>query len=143
MTDLKSKLLETDAFLNEVNERIARLEQQMRTLQPRIMTQSRALPNQYSTERLNTMLVELQNKRTDLLTKFKPTDRLISEIDQQIQTTRTALEKATSQTATEQATDLNPLRQTLDAELARARVDQAGAVSRRASLTAPGAGLRA
>lgn len=135
MTDLKSKLLETDAFLKEVNERIARLEQQMGTLQPRIVTQSRALPNQYSTERLNTMLVELQNKRTDLLTKFKPTDRLIGEIDQQIQTTRTALERATSQTATEQATDLNPLRQTLEAELARARVDQAGAVSRRASLT--------
>jgi uncharacterized protein involved in exopolysaccharide biosynthesis len=134
MTELKSKLLETEAFLSEVNERIARLEQQMRTLQPRIVTQSRALPNQYSAERLNTMLVELQNKRTELLTKFKPTDRLVREIDQQIQTTRAALEKATSQTATEQATDLNPLRQTLDTELARARVDQAGAVSRRASL---------
>jgi uncharacterized protein involved in exopolysaccharide biosynthesis len=136
MTELKSKLLETEAFLNEVNERIARLEQQMRTLQPRIVTQSRARPNQYSAERLNTMLVELQNKRTELLTKFKPTDRLVREIDQQIQTTRAALEKATSQTATEQATDLNPLRQTLDTELARARVDQAGAVSRRASLAA-------
>jgi len=135
MTELKAKLLETDAFLSEVNERIARLEQQMRTLQPRIVTQSRALPNQYSAERLNTMLVELQNKRTELLTKFKATDRLVREIDQQILTTRTALEKATNQTATEQATDLNPLRQTLDTELARARVDQAGAASRRASLT--------
>lgn len=135
MTDLKSKLLETDAYLKEVNERIARLEQQMRTLQPRIETQRRALPNQYSAERLNTMLVELQNKRTELLTKFRPTDRLVREIDQQIQTTRAALEKATSQTATEQATDLNPLRQTLDTELARARVDQAGAASRRSSLT--------
>ena len=135
MTELKSKLLETDAYLKEVNERIARLEQQMRTLPPRIVTQSRALPNQYSAERLNTMLVELQNKRTELLTKFKSTDRLVKEIDQQIQTTRTALEKATGQTATEQATDLNPLRQTLDTELARARVDQAGAASRRSSLT--------
>lgn len=135
MTELKSKLLETEAFLREVNERIARLEQQMKTLQPRIVTQSRALPNQYSAERLNTMLVELQNKRTELLTKFRPTDRLVKEIDQQIQTTRAALEKASTQTATEQATDLNPLRQTLDTELARARVDQAGAVSRQASLT--------
>src|SRR5258706_12098805 len=135
MTELKSKLLETDAFLNEVTERIARLEEQMRMLPARIVTQSRALPNQYSAERLNTMLVELQNKRTELLTKFKPNDRLVKEIDQQIQTTRAALEKATSQTATEQATDLNPLRQTLDAELARARVDQVGAASRQTSLT--------
>ena len=134
MTELKAKLLETEAFLKEVNERITRLEQQMGTLQPRIVTQSRALPNQYSAERLNTMMVELQNKRTELLTKFKPSDRLVKEVDQQIQTTRAALEKAISQTATEQATDLNPLRQTLDTELARARVDQAGAASRRASL---------
>jgi len=135
MTELKTKLLETDAFLEEVTERIARLEQQMRALPPRIVTQSRALPNQYSAERLNTMLVELQNKRTELLTKFRPNDRLVKEIDQQIQTTRAALEKATNQTATEQATDLNPLRQALDAELARARVDQGGAASRHTSLT--------
>ncbi len=71
MTDSKSKLLETEAFLKEVNERINLLEQQMRTLQPRIVTQSRALPNQYSAERLNTMLVELQNRRTQLLRRVK------------------------------------------------------------------------
>jgi uncharacterized protein involved in exopolysaccharide biosynthesis len=134
MTDAKSKLLETDTFLKEVNERIGLLQQQLRTLQPRIVTQSRALPNQYSAERLNTMLVELQNRRTQLLTKFKPTDRLVREVDQQIETTKAALEKATRDTATEQATDLNPLRQTTETELARARVDQAGAQARHTSL---------
>jgi uncharacterized protein involved in exopolysaccharide biosynthesis len=134
MTDGKSKLLETDAFLKEVDERINLLQQQMRTLQPRVVTQSRALPNQYSAERLNTMMVELQNRRTQLLTKFKPGDRLVKELDDQIQTTRNALEKASTETATEQATDLNPLRQTLAAELARAKVDQAGAQARHGSL---------
>jgi uncharacterized protein involved in exopolysaccharide biosynthesis len=134
MTEAKSKLFETEAFLKEVNERINRLEQQMRTLPQRIITQSRALPNQYSAERLNTMLVELQNKRTQLLSKFRADDRLVREVDKEINTTRAALEKASNQTATEQSTDLNPLRQTLDTELARARVDQAGAQARQASL---------
>lgn len=134
MTDAKSKLLETEAFLKEVNERSNRLEQQMRSLQPRIVTQSRALPNQYSAERLNTMLVELQNRRTQLLSKFRSDDRLVREVDKEISTTRAALEKASNQTATEQSTDLNPLRQTLEAELARARVDQAGAQARHSSL---------
>jgi uncharacterized protein involved in exopolysaccharide biosynthesis len=134
MTDAKSKLLETEVFLKEVSERINRLEQQMRTLQPRIVTQSRALPNQYSAERLNTMLVELQNRRTQLLSKFRSDDRLVHEIDKEIQTTKAALDKASNQTATEQSTDLNPLRQTLDMELARARVDQAGAQARHSSL---------
>jgi uncharacterized protein involved in exopolysaccharide biosynthesis len=134
MGDAKSKLLETEAFLKEVNERINRLEQQMRILPPRIVTQSRALPNQYSAERLNTMLVELQNRRTQLLSKFRSDDRLVRELDKEINTTKAALDKASNQTATEQSTDLNPLRQTLDMELARARVDQAGAQARHSSL---------
>jgi uncharacterized protein involved in exopolysaccharide biosynthesis len=134
MTDSKSRLLETDAFLQEVNQRIERLQQQLQATQPRIVTQSRALPNQYSAERLNTMLVELQNRRTQLLSKFRSDDRLVREVDKQIETTRAALEKATGQTATEQATDLNPLRQTIESELGKARVDQAGAQARQASL---------
>jgi len=130
LTDAKSRLLETKATLNELNERIAKLDQQLRTIHPRIVTQSRALPNQYSAEHLNTMIVELQNKRTQLLTKFRADDRLVKEVDQQIKTTRAALDKATTETATEESTDLNPLRQTLETEQARARVDQAGAQGR-------------
>lgn len=136
LTEAKSKLLETNAFLREVNDRIAKVQQQLETIQPRIVTQSRALPNQYSVERLNTMIVELQNRRTQLLTKFRPEDRLVKEVDQQIRTTRAALEKATGETVTEQSTDLNPLRQTLETERARARVDQAGAQGRQEMLAA-------
>lgn len=130
LTEAKSKLLETKAFLREVNDRIGKVQQQLQTLEPRIVTQRRALPNQYSAERLNTMIVELQNRRTQLLTKFRSDDRLVREVDQQIKTTRAALEKASKETSTEQSTDLNPLRQTLETELARARVDQAGAEGR-------------
>jgi uncharacterized protein involved in exopolysaccharide biosynthesis len=128
--DARGRMLETESLLREVTGKIERLEQQLKTVQPRIVTQSRALPNQYSAERLNTMIVELQNRRTQLLTKFRPEDRLVKEIDQQIATTRAALQKAVRETAVEQATDLNPLRQTLESELARARVDEAGARGR-------------
>ncbi|HEX9628527.1 MAG TPA: hypothetical protein VF961_00790, partial [Pyrinomonadaceae bacterium] len=75
-------------------------------------------------------------KRTQLLTKFRADDRLVREVDQQIRTTRAALDKATGETATEQSTDLNPLRQTLETEQARARVDQAGAQGRQEMLAA-------
>ncbi|MEK6279129.1 MAG: Wzz/FepE/Etk N-terminal domain-containing protein [Acidobacteriota bacterium] len=134
LAEAKSRLLETKAFLSEVNDRIAKVEQQLQTLEPRVVTQRRAVPNQYSAERLNTLIVELQNRRTQLLTKFRPDDRLVREIDQQIQTTRAALEKASKETTTEQSTDLNPLRQTLETELARGRVDQAGALGRHQAL---------
>jgi len=134
LAEAKSRLMETRAYLREVTDRIAKVEQQLQNLQPRIVTQSRTLPNQYSAERLNTLIVELQNRRTQLLTKFRPDDRLVKEVDQQIKTTRAALEKASNEIATEQSTGLNPLRQTLETELARGRVDQAGAEGRQEML---------
>ena len=132
--EAKSKLLESETAVNESTNRIKRIEQQLASTPARIVTQSKSIPAQYSAERLNTMMVELQNKRTQLLTKFRPDDRLVREVDEQIRTTREALAKAESQTATEQATDLNPLRQGLETELSRARLEQIGAQARRDTL---------
>jgi uncharacterized protein involved in exopolysaccharide biosynthesis len=134
--EAKAKLLESEAAVNESTNRIKRIEQQLAVTPKRIVTQSKSLPAQYSAERLNTMMVELQNRRTQLLTKFRPDDRLVREVDEQIRTTKAALAKAESQTATEQATDLNPLRQTLETELSRARLEQTGAQARRDTLGA-------
>ena len=133
--EAKSKLLESETALNEATNRIARVEQQLAAIPKRVITQSRQLPNQYSAERLNTMMVELQNRRTQLLTKFRPEDRLVREVDEQIRTTREALMKAEQKTSVEEATDLNPLRQTLETELSRARLDQTGARARRETLS--------
>ena len=133
--EAKAKMLEADAALSEATNRIARVEQQLAPIPKRVITQSRQLPNQYSAERLNTMMVELQNRRTQLLTKYRPDDRLVREVDEQIRTTRDALARAEQKTSVEEATDLNPLRQTLETELSRARLDQAGAKARRDTLT--------
>jgi len=129
--EAKTKLLESETAFNEATNRIKRIEQQLATTPKRIVTQSKSIPAQYSAERLNTMMVELQNRRTQLLTKFRPDDRLVREVDAQIRTTREALARAESQTATEQQTDLNPLRQTLETEFSRARLEQTGAQARR------------
>lgn len=133
--EAKSKMLESETALNEATNRISRIEQQLGSIPKRVVTNSRQIPNQYSAERLNTMIVEFQNRRTQLLTKFRPDDRLVREIDDQIRITREALNKAEHKTAIEESTDLNPLRQTLEAELARARLEQTGARARRDSLS--------
>ena len=133
--EAKSKMLESETALKEASDRIARIEQQLAAMPKRVVTQSRQLPNQYSAERLNTMIVELQNRRTQLLTKFRPDDRLVREIDDQIRNTREALSHAEGKTAVEEATDLNPLRQMLETELSRARLDQTGARARRGTLS--------
>lgn len=133
--EAKANLLASEAAVNEATHRIKRVEQQLASMPERVITQSRSLPNQFSAERLNTMMVELQTRRTQLLTKFKPDDRLVKEVDEQIRITRDALEKAERKSAIEEATGLNPLRQTLETELARARLDQSASMARRATLT--------
>jgi len=110
--EAKSNLMASDAAVNEATQKIKRVEQQLASMPERVVTQSRQIPNQFSAERLNTMMVELQTRRTQLLTKFKPDDRLVREVDEQIRITREALEKAERKSAVEEATGLNPLRQT-------------------------------
>ncbi len=133
--EAKASLLASEAAVNEATQKIKRVEQQLASMPERVLTQSRSLPNQYSAERLNTMMVELQTRRAQLLTKFNPEDRLVREVDEQIRITREALDKAERKSAVEEATGLNPLRQALETELARARLEQSAAMARRATLT--------
>jgi uncharacterized protein involved in exopolysaccharide biosynthesis len=134
MAEARSRHLESVGSIKDASERIARLQQQLSRLPARVATQSRSLPNQYSLERLSTMLVELRNKRTQLLTRFKPEDRMVREVDQQLNDTAAALAEARQANSVEQSSDINPLRQTLETELAKERLQLAGQQARRDDL---------
>ena len=69
------------------------------------------------------MLVELQNKRTQLLSKFRADDRLVVEASQEIADTQAALDNAKKQTGTDQATDVNPVHQALELDIAKEQAD--------------------
>src|SRR5579862_578561 len=84
LMELQASLKEAEAGLAANTRKITQLREQLASSNPRITTQARVVPNQYSVERLNTMLVELQNRRTEMAAKFQPQDRLIQEIDKQI-----------------------------------------------------------
>jgi polysaccharide biosynthesis protein PslE len=117
VTDLQAAYRQADAEAKDAQARNQVLEQQVSAAPPRITTQSRTLPNQYSTEQINTILVQLRNKRTELLLKYNPSDRLVEEVDQQIAQTVAALDQTRADLSKEEATDVNPLRQTLQTEL--------------------------
>jgi uncharacterized protein involved in exopolysaccharide biosynthesis len=80
------------------------------------------------------MLAELQNRRTLLLSKFRPDDRMVLEADQEISDTQAALEKATKLTGVEQSTDVNPIHQTLEIDSAKQQAELAGLLDRRQTL---------
>jgi uncharacterized protein involved in exopolysaccharide biosynthesis len=136
LTELQAVRSENDRARRANALRVAQLRRQISKLGTRITTQARVAPNQYSVERLNTMLVELQNKRTEFAVKYQPGDRLIKELDQQIADTRKALGEANGKIAVEETTDVNPLRQSLEAELAKAELNETEYRSRADSLAA-------
>jgi uncharacterized protein involved in exopolysaccharide biosynthesis len=113
INDAQTELRATDAQISEASERIGTEVGQLKSIPSRQQTQERTLPNDYSVERLNTMLAELQNKRTTLLTKYTPEDRLVQEADRQIADTKTALNNARQMTSQEHSTDVNPVWQSV------------------------------
>ncbi len=135
-TETQARLNDLNGQIKETDERIAEIEKHLAATESRVSTHSRIMPNQESVERFNTMLVDLRNRRINLLTKFQPEDRLVKEVDEQIRTTTEALAKATRTTYSEQASDLNPLRQSLESELNKARIEQAGRYPLRENLAA-------
>ena len=124
--DLQVALHQSEAELQETGRRMEAIRPKLDTMAQRIPTQSRRLPNQYSVERLNTMIAELQNRRTEMLTKYRGADRNVTQLDQQIADTTRALDEARTRVTTEDQTDVNPLRQSLEAELTREQGTDAG-----------------
>ena len=124
--ELQTSLHLAEAELKDTSQRIDSIRPRLQAMAQRVGTVERRVPNQYSAERLSTMLAELQNRRTELLSKYRATERVVTQIDQQIADTTRAFQEATSRVATEEVSDINPLRQTLETELGRAEGAEAG-----------------
>ena len=80
------------------------------------------------------MLIELQNRRTQLLSKFQPEDRLVQEVSQEIANTQEGLEQAKKLPSSDQTTDVNPIRQALEMDVTKEQNELAGLEARRQAL---------
>lgn len=129
-----SVLMQAEASVRDYERRIEDTRRQLDAAQPRVVTQTRAVSNQYTVERLNTMLAELQNRRTELLTKYRSEDRLVQQVDQEIADTRAALDQAARLRGVDESTDVNPVHQALAMDLAKETSELAGLRARRDEL---------
>lgn len=117
-------LREYDANLAEIDRRIVESSRASGQVPARQATQQHTIANQGSADSIRTLLVQLQNRRTELLTRYAPTDRLVTEIDQQIADTSASLRAAISQKNTEDTTDVNPTWQQVSSGLISARIER-------------------
>ena len=143
MIELEVALHQTEADYRDTLQRVTALEPRVAAMPERIATQNRQVPNQYSVERLNTLMTELRNRRTELLTKFPATDRMVTQIDQQIADTDAALQRAERSISTEEASDVNLLRQGLEGDVTRAQSIAAGLGARLEAMSKQRAQYRA
>lgn len=107
-SELDASLRGTDAEIDELRSRAAADQEQLASLPERQTTTNRTLPSTQTIDQLNVLLVTLRNKRTELLTKLRPEDRLVKEVDQQILDTAAGLSRVTSTAPAEVSTDINP-----------------------------------
>jgi len=116
---------DTQAAIVETQERIRTLEHQLASLPARQTTQVRTLDNPQLMERLKSTLLDLELKRSELLTKFEPTYRPVQEVEQQIAQTREAIASAEKAPLRDETTDRDPTYEALRAELAKANTELA------------------
>ena len=124
---------ETQATILETKQRIQTLEAQLASLSPRHTTQVRTLDNPQLMERLKSTLLELELKRSALLTKFEPTYRPVQEVEQQIAQTREAIVAAEKAPLKDETTDRDPTYEALRTELAKANTELATLQARAAA----------
>jgi uncharacterized protein involved in exopolysaccharide biosynthesis len=136
ITKAEADLLASEAGLKELDARLGESTRRLRTMGARQTTQNRTGPNLQSVQQLTALVVELENKRTVLLTNYKPEDRFVRELDQQIASTRKALNDSAASTSLEVTTDVDPAWQQVRTEFAQGRISRRAEAARRKATVA-------
>ena len=141
-----SALQQADAFdstarqaqtsLLETEQRVHALQAELQSIKPRMTTVVRNSDNPQLLEQLKSTLLNLQLKRTELLTKYEPTYRLVQEVDLQIADAKSAISAEESKPIRDETSDQNPDYQWVQAELTKAQADLSGLKARAAAATA-------
>ena len=133
---IEASLQQVDGELRDAQERAELLRAQLDGLPRRLRTQSRTARTEGLIERLKGLLVELENQRTELLSRYSPGYRLVQEVEKKIRDTRAALQRAEVASVVDETEELNPLRQSVNADYLHTKTAIAGLTARRKDLKA-------
>ncbi len=144
------KLSELDASdrqaqieITETQRRVRELEDQLKVLPERATTQVRTADNSELMKSLKSSLLDLQLKRTQLLTKFEPKHRLVQEVEQQIEQAQTAIVAESLSPVKDETTDKNTQYEWAKSELQQAQVQLKALQAREAATNTHRAECRA
>src|SRR5882757_1733250 len=130
LAEFEAEAKAAQATIAATRQTIRTLESQLATLPRRETTQVRTSDNPQLMERMKSKLLELELKRTELLTKFEPTYRPVQEVEEQITQTKAAIESAEKAPLRDETTDRDPTYEALRSELAKAKTELAATQAR-------------
>jgi uncharacterized protein involved in exopolysaccharide biosynthesis len=134
LTEFSATLQSTRAEMSATEQKIRTLETQSGAVPSRITTQSKSADDAQTLQQLKTMLMNLELKRTELLTKYQPTYPLVTEVDKQIADTHASIEREEAKPLREETTDQNPTYAYVSTELAKAKADYSALTARAAAM---------
>jgi len=132
----RSALLAEQANLSSGKAQVAALQIALARTPERIPTTARESSNSYSIQQVTGVLVDLTNRRTQILTRYQPTDRLVTELDKQIADTNARLQSLKSEPSYERDSDNNPIFLQTQQQLAAANIAVAASQVRAKTLSA-------
>jgi len=143
------KLGEADAAYRQIDQdrvetekRIESLREQLKSFPSRSVTLKRWADNPELLEKMKTHLLELQLKRTELLTRYEPSYRLVQEVDQEIEQTRASIAAEALTPVRDETTAKDPNYEWARMELEKAQVQWDGLRAREADALAQVSALR-
>lgn len=143
LSDLDASYRQTSIDLAATEQRVRGLREKLRILPERTTTQMRSADNPELLRALKSSLLDLQLRRTQLLTKFEPNHRLVQEVEQQIAQAQAAIAAENISPVRDETTDKSAQFEWAKSELEKAEVDLQGLQAREAATGAQMTGYRA
>jgi uncharacterized protein involved in exopolysaccharide biosynthesis len=140
--ELDASYRQIDQDRVETEYRISSLREQLKSFPSRSVTLKRWADNPEALEKMKTHLLELQLKRTELLSRFEPSYRLVQEVEKEIADTQGSIGAEALTPLRDETTDKDPNYEWARMEMEKAQVQRDGLRARQSDASTQLASLR-
>jgi uncharacterized protein involved in exopolysaccharide biosynthesis len=135
LDETEASYRQTEIDMAETDHQVRELLTQLAEFPPRSTTTMRTADNPDLLRSLKAALLDLQLKKTQLLTKFEPNHRLVQEVEQQLQLTQATIANEMSAPVRDETTNKDDNYEWAKAELQKAHVQMNGLHAREAKIS--------
>ena len=136
VADFESQVRQANAAVAEASARLTSLQLERARTPARHVASITTGDAGGFTQEMQSKIVAMEMRRTELLQKYTPQYRLIVDLNEQIEQTRAALENARSSSLKQETTQENPTMRWLENEITRVRTEHSAMSARSKALQA-------